>query len=195
MKPFYDLIANIAAEEYGHIELVSHTINMLLTGSTTRGNDPSATPLEPATDARNHNQLRTAALAERGGIQWPCNDDHPDGSTRLYTDRHFPTEWQISESYQADPETGHEHTLNEYRQKLEPRGRAVFVTAEDQPPLETTDEQFPTIAISGRQAYHWHTRTKTGKAPPLHDAAPASRLTDRVRPLQGRGIRVRLLAA
>jgi Mn-containing catalase len=31
MKPFYDLIANIAAEEYGHIELVSHTINMLLT--------------------------------------------------------------------------------------------------------------------------------------------------------------------
>ena len=37
MKPFYDLIANIAAEEYGHIELVSHTINMLLSGSTTRG--------------------------------------------------------------------------------------------------------------------------------------------------------------
>jgi Mn-containing catalase len=32
MKPFYDLIANIAAEEYGHIELVSHTSNMLLTG-------------------------------------------------------------------------------------------------------------------------------------------------------------------
>ena len=28
MKPFYDLIANIAAEEFGHIELVSHTINM-----------------------------------------------------------------------------------------------------------------------------------------------------------------------
>ena len=30
MRPFYDLIANIAAEEYGHIELVCHTINMLL---------------------------------------------------------------------------------------------------------------------------------------------------------------------
>ena len=53
MKPFYDLISNIAAEEYGHIELVSHTINMLLTGSTARGDDPSTTPLEPATDARN----------------------------------------------------------------------------------------------------------------------------------------------
>jgi Mn-containing catalase len=54
MKPFYDLIANIAAEEYAHIELVSHTINMLLTGSTTRGDDPAATPLGDATDARNH---------------------------------------------------------------------------------------------------------------------------------------------
>jgi Mn-containing catalase len=41
MKPFYDLISNIAAEEYGHIELVSHTINMLLSGSTARGDDPS----------------------------------------------------------------------------------------------------------------------------------------------------------
>jgi Mn-containing catalase len=53
-RPFYDLIANIAAEEYGHIELVAHTINMLLTGTTTRGDDPSATPLEGAVDARNH---------------------------------------------------------------------------------------------------------------------------------------------
>ena len=54
LKPFYDLIANIAAEEYGHIELVSHTINMLLTGSTTRGSDPSDTPLEDAVGTRNH---------------------------------------------------------------------------------------------------------------------------------------------
>ena len=40
MRPFYDLIANIAAEEYGHIELVAYTINLLLTGTTERGNDP-----------------------------------------------------------------------------------------------------------------------------------------------------------
>jgi Mn-containing catalase len=32
-RPFYDLIANIAAEEYGHIELVAATINTMLTGS------------------------------------------------------------------------------------------------------------------------------------------------------------------
>jgi Mn-containing catalase len=53
LRPFYDLIACIAAEEYGHIEAVSYAINLLLTGTTKRGKDPSTTPLEKATDARN----------------------------------------------------------------------------------------------------------------------------------------------
>ena len=33
-RPFFDLIANISAEEYGHIELVAVTINTMLTGAT-----------------------------------------------------------------------------------------------------------------------------------------------------------------
>jgi Mn-containing catalase len=33
-RPFYDLVANIAAEEFGHIELVAATINTMLTGAT-----------------------------------------------------------------------------------------------------------------------------------------------------------------
>jgi Mn-containing catalase len=33
LRPFYDLIANIAAEEYGHIEVVGATINAMLTGT------------------------------------------------------------------------------------------------------------------------------------------------------------------
>jgi len=33
-RPFYDLIASIAAEEYGHIELVADAINTMLTGAT-----------------------------------------------------------------------------------------------------------------------------------------------------------------
>jgi Mn-containing catalase len=53
MRPFYDLVANIAAEEFSHIEAVSYTINLLLTGSTKRGMDPSDTPLKDALDARN----------------------------------------------------------------------------------------------------------------------------------------------
>lgn len=46
-------IANIAAEEFSHIEIVSYTINLLLTGATKRGSDPTATPLASALDARN----------------------------------------------------------------------------------------------------------------------------------------------
>jgi manganese catalase len=53
LRPFYDLIANIAAEEFSHIELVSYTINLLLTGATRRETDPARTPLADAVPARN----------------------------------------------------------------------------------------------------------------------------------------------
>ncbi len=33
-RPFYDLVANIAAEEFGHIELVAAAINTMLTGAS-----------------------------------------------------------------------------------------------------------------------------------------------------------------
>jgi Mn-containing catalase len=43
-RPFYDLVANIAAEEFGHVELVAATINTMLTGATPgrNGKAPSA---------------------------------------------------------------------------------------------------------------------------------------------------------
>lgn len=46
-KPYYDLITNIATEEMGHIELVSATINSLLTGGHADGGtaDVTGTPL------------------------------------------------------------------------------------------------------------------------------------------------------
>jgi manganese catalase len=37
-RPFYDLVASIAAEEFGHIELVSTAINTMLTGAA--GGEP-----------------------------------------------------------------------------------------------------------------------------------------------------------
>jgi Mn-containing catalase len=49
VKPFYDLIANIATEEYGHIELVSAVINGLLTGAE-QGDDVTGTPLKGLKD-------------------------------------------------------------------------------------------------------------------------------------------------
>jgi predicted molibdopterin-dependent oxidoreductase YjgC len=113
-----------------------------------------------------------ARLEQTGGLQWPCTQDRPGGTVRLYTEPKFPTRWDISESYEKDLETGHEHTIEEYRWKRDPKGRAVLVATDYQPPIDDVDEAFPLIAISGRQVYHWHTRTKTGKAPALHDAAP-----------------------
>lgn len=53
LRPFYDLIANIAAEEYAHIELVAYAINLLLTGATPRNEEPADGPLEPVKNARN----------------------------------------------------------------------------------------------------------------------------------------------
>lgn len=53
LRPFYDLISSIAGEEYGHIELVSYAINLLLTGTTKRGTDPEPGPLKGVVDARN----------------------------------------------------------------------------------------------------------------------------------------------
>jgi anaerobic selenocysteine-containing dehydrogenase len=114
-----------------------------------------------------------ARLADTGGLQWPCTAEKPDGTVRLYEELSFPTHWYVSESFEKDIETGHEHTLQEYREKRDPKGRAVLVATDYESPLDLTDDEFPLIAISGRQVYHWHTRTKTGKAPALHEAAPS----------------------
>ncbi|HUR58150.1 MAG TPA: manganese catalase family protein [Opitutaceae bacterium] len=61
LRPFYDLLCNIAAEEHSHIELVAATINLLLSGTTIRadrrtakGAKEKAAPLADAVDFRNH---------------------------------------------------------------------------------------------------------------------------------------------
>jgi Mn-containing catalase len=87
MRPFYDLIANIATEEFGHIELVAYTINMLLTGSTTRGTDPSSTPLKDATDARNAYHFiasgQTALPIDSMGNPWTGANVFSSGNLKL----------------------------------------------------------------------------------------------------------------
>jgi Mn-containing catalase len=42
LKPYYALISNIAAEEYGHIEIVAASINLLLNGPRSQADDVSA---------------------------------------------------------------------------------------------------------------------------------------------------------
>ncbi|HEY8476296.1 MAG TPA: manganese catalase family protein [Chloroflexota bacterium] len=62
-RPYYDLIANIATEELGHIELVAATVNLMLTGAT-KAAPPDAAPLGVGANARNtHHFIVTAQTA------------------------------------------------------------------------------------------------------------------------------------
>ncbi|GAB1155161.1 MULTISPECIES: manganese catalase family protein [Paenibacillus] len=51
LRAFYDIVASITAEEFGHVELVANTINLMLVGTTAPG-DPDTTPLRAGKDAR-----------------------------------------------------------------------------------------------------------------------------------------------
>jgi ferredoxin-nitrate reductase len=110
-------------------------------------------------------------LRAGSGIQWPCTDEAPDGTERLYTDGRFNTDPEYCETYGHDLTTGAEHTAEEYRAK-QPRGRAFLHAAEYQPSPETPSEEYPLLLNTGRTVYQFHTRTKTGRAPQLNDAAP-----------------------
>ncbi|TFV59552.1 nitrate reductase [Geodermatophilus sp. DF01-2] len=105
------------------------------------------------------------------GIQWPCNDEHPDGSERIYVDGQFWAHPDYCESYGRDMVTGAPVEETEYR-ALNPTGRAVLKAAEYVAPHELPSQEFPFQLTTGRTLYHFHTRTKTGRAPQLDAAAP-----------------------
>jgi anaerobic selenocysteine-containing dehydrogenase len=53
-----------------------------------------------------------------------------------------------------------------------PDGRAFLRAAPYVPPREPPREDYPFRYTTGRTLYHFHTRTKTARAPQLNDAAP-----------------------
>ncbi|WP_030690896.1 molybdopterin oxidoreductase family protein [Streptomyces globisporus] len=105
------------------------------------------------------------------GIQWPCNEDAPDGTERLYTEGISWAHPDVCESYGKDLVTGASVEVVEYR-SLNPDGKAVIKAAEYLPPHEDTSEEYPLQLTTGRTLYHFHTRTKTGRVPQLNAAAP-----------------------
>jgi anaerobic selenocysteine-containing dehydrogenase len=105
------------------------------------------------------------------GIQWPCNDEHPDGAERLYTDLRFNTDPQVCENYGHDLLTGAVTTETEYRAS-NPAGRAILKAADYQPPHEEPNDAYPLRYSTGRTLYHFHTRTKTARARQLQQVAP-----------------------
>ncbi|MBP1233429.1 anaerobic selenocysteine-containing dehydrogenase [Arthrobacter sp. PvP102] len=111
-------------------------------------------------------------LRGASGVQWPCNDEHREGTERLYTDGHFPTDPAYCESFGHDLLTGATVGSTTYKASVQ-SGKAWFKALDYTPPHEEPDEDYPFRYTTGRTVYHFHTRTKTGRSKPLNDAAPA----------------------
>ncbi|MFC4453884.1 nitrate reductase [Deinococcus sonorensis] len=110
-------------------------------------------------------------LLAGSGIPWPVNEQHPDGTVRLYTDFVFPTSADYAETYGQDFDTGAAVTAEEYKAN-DPKGKAMIKAADHREPHEVPDDEYPLWLTTGRQVYHFHTRTKTGRSKELQDAAP-----------------------
>lgn len=111
------------------------------------------------------------SLSGGSGIQWPCTQDAPGGTERLYTDGVFMTAADACESYGHDLATGAAVLPDKYK-AYDPAGKALIKAADYQPPDEQPDETYPFWLTTGRVVYHFHTRTKTGRSKALNDAAP-----------------------
>jgi anaerobic selenocysteine-containing dehydrogenase len=105
------------------------------------------------------------------GLPWPCTAERPAGTERLYADGAFRASPDDCESYGRDLVTGAPVESVEYR-SLNPDGKAMLKAAEYLPPHEEPSADYPFRLITGRTVYHFHTRTKTARAPQLQDAAP-----------------------
>jgi anaerobic selenocysteine-containing dehydrogenase len=110
-------------------------------------------------------------LMGASGIQWPCNEEHPDGTERLYEDGKFWASPDYCESYGKDLLTGASWEPTEYM-ATNPSGKALLKAAEYVPPYENPNEEYPLLLNTGRTIYHFHTRTRTARAPQLQEAAP-----------------------
>ena len=109
-------------------------------------------------------------LSKGSGIQWPCNDEHPEGEPRPYKSLVFPTDADYCETFGHDLITGGVVSPEKYRAN-NPRGRAVLKPAKYVPPTEEPDKQYPFFLTTGRLVHHFHTRTKTGRAEKLQAAS------------------------
>ncbi|WP_051469152.1 molybdopterin oxidoreductase family protein [Mycolicibacterium tusciae] len=148
--------------------------------------DRDGQPLPPWTDAESafaawqrcsagrpcdYTGLSYGKLRGESGIQWPCNADNPDGTERLYADGQFWAAPDYCEAYGKDLITGAPLEPTEYR-AMNPDGKAIIKAAEYVVAHEVPSEEYPFALITGRTVYHFHTRTKTGRAPELNAAAP-----------------------
>ena len=110
-----------------------------------------------------YSDITYGRLRDSGGIQW--------GGDRLYGDGRFNTDPDYAETFGQDLGTGAPNTEDEYRGK-QPNGRAFLWAADYEPSPEVPGDERPLLLTTGRTVYHFHTRTRTGRAPELQAAAP-----------------------
>jgi Mn-containing catalase len=86
-RPFYDLVASIAAEEFGHIELVATAINTMLTGAGD-GKAGKRNSLRGLKDARNAQQFVAggASALVQDSMGKPWNGDYVNATGDLIGD-------------------------------------------------------------------------------------------------------------
>jgi anaerobic selenocysteine-containing dehydrogenase len=97
------------------------------------------------------------------GLQW--------GGERLYADGKFFADPDTCETWGRDLLTGAALEETEYR-ATNPDGKAILKACEYVPPHEAPDAEHPLRLNTGRTVFHFHTRTKTGRAAQLQAAAP-----------------------
>jgi anaerobic selenocysteine-containing dehydrogenase len=102
-------------------------------------------------------------LLESAGTQW--------GGERLYAGGRFFAAPEECETFGRNLVSGEELGEEAYR-AFNPDGKGMLRAAPYLPPAEEPDAQFPLRLTTGRTLYHFHTRTKTARAPQLQAAAP-----------------------
>src|ERR1700710_230691 len=86
-RPFYDLVASIAAEEFGHIELVATAINTMLTGALD-GKPGKRGALRGLADCRNSQEFLAGAASAtvQDSMGKPWNGDYVNATGDLIGD-------------------------------------------------------------------------------------------------------------
>lgn len=110
-------------------------------------------------------------LEQCNGLRWPVNEQHPNGTPRLYSDLRFMTGVDEAQSYTKDQFSGRPLSRDEFAAK-QANGRALLHPTHYLPPTEQPNDDYPMWLTTGRLVWHWHTRTKTARAPHLQMVAP-----------------------
>ncbi|KGJ91014.1 nitrate reductase [Colwellia psychrerythraea] len=84
-------------------------------------------------------QLTAQQYQQLAPIQWPVNNEFPQGCARVYADGKFNTDSSKAQFYPVTPQL----------------------------PIQRTDAEYPFVLNSGRMRDQWHTMTRTGKASKL----------------------------